>query len=264
MIQEFEKFSEVELQDITRNTLILLDIDNNIIMHKQLILRDGNLNYRERFFNIIRGVYGDDKVDELWRRSSIRILDNTFTNFFGKYRDNCVGFTARRTGKPSENSDDNIEEKIYHELKGLGVEFDPKVIKNEYIKFAAETDSKLEAGIKDFYIMNGPMFKNGIVFTCNCNKAHVLSEFMKVTGCKPDKIYVFDDRRKNLDDVMLYCKSAGIPFVGYHNVHYAKNYSGEKFPQDIVVILNSHQHADQNADRDANRDADILIEYYES
>lgn len=256
MIREFENYSEIELKDITKDTLILLDIDNNIITHKQYILRDGNFVCRDKFFSIIRKVYGEDKVDELWRRSKIKILDDTFHKFFENYKDNCVGLTARRTGRPTEKSDDNIEEKIYHELKDLNIIFEPNAIENKYVKFAVETDSKIEPDIKDFYIMSGPMFKNGIIFTCNYNKGHVLDEFMKIVGRKPDKIYAFDDKKKNLEDVMKYCNDSNISFIGYHNTHYAKH-CNELLPYNVRTIMFVQ------SDYHTKSDADELIDYYD-
>jgi hypothetical protein len=255
MIKEFDFFSTIELADVTDTTLVLLDIDNNMITHKQFILRDGNFSHRDRFFDIIKKVYGNEKVDDLWRRSSIQLLDKSFIEFFDKYKKNCVGLTARRTGKPSETSEDNIEEKIYYELKDLGVIFDPKVVENKYVKFSVDTDSKIVSDIKDFYIMNGPMFKNGIVFTCNYNKGHVLDEFVKIIGHMPDKIYAFDDKRKNLEDIMKYCEQIKVPFVGYHNLHYLKYFSNEKLPDYIEKIFSSTDHTKD--------DADLLIKYFE-
>jgi hypothetical protein len=200
---------------------------------------------------------GRKAVDHLWDMSKIRLLDCTFLDFLEKYKNNCIGLTARRTGKPSILSDYKVEDKIGYDLKELGVTFQPTITKEKELMLTVESNSMIESMVGKFHMESGPMYKHGIIFTCNINKGHVLDEYIKKTGHQPDMIYAFDDKKKNLEDIMEHCEKIDVPFIGFHNQHYANSSLSDPIPADILDIL--------SGDCDLTDDEiDILMDYYKN
>jgi hypothetical protein len=256
MIRELLTYHGLVLENVSNNTLILLDLDNNIIVHEQQILRDGNCYHRGLFFDIIEKKKGHDFVTELWKKSKIRILDNAFLPFFEKYKHNCTGLTARRTGQPSATSDEKVEDKLNQELQELYITLEPHNTKEKEFLLNIESDSMIDTIYSKFYKETGPMYKHGIIFTANINKGHVLDQYIKTTNQKPDLIYFFDDKKKNLQDIMTYCVDNNIPFIGFHNQYHVMSGYGAPIPDHIINILQQPEHSD--------RDIVILIKYYET
>lgn len=218
--------------NITKNTLVIFDVDDVLMTPKDRILKTKNKFLHKDIIKAFNDAITPEESTQLWsiqwQSRKTTIVNPQFIEIIN----NLIGggnrvllLTNSITGKfgvmPS------IEDFRINELKSLG-----------YNISKCWPDIKLTVFTNMAKFIRGalrhPIFKAGIMFTCGCKKGDALREFLDVAEFRPDKIIFIDDKRENLFSVSKFSQAIGVKFFG---IEYHESYSlSDEIDEEIACL----------------------------
>lgn len=235
-LQELDK----SISNFDSDSLFIYDIDNTLLTYNYPIMRDNNRDIRDSYLKFIKKYFGSEYVDFIWNKtnaSTILLEPYALAKLLKTIKNRVIAVTARRTGIPSPLVKINAEDIIIDIIKKFNIPFGlPQSPNNISIQIESNI-SKIEHNLTDFHNAGSPLYKDGILFTCNSNKGTVLKSFFKQIGYIPSKIFFIDDKMENLYDVRDWCFNTGINFYGFHYTY--SNKLNNMIPSNIKKILNT-------------------------
>jgi hypothetical protein len=199
-VQEAAYFRDLS-QVVTKDTLVLIDIDDTIFIPSQTIGSDvwycwkmakytgqglSQIEAKEKALAELRAVRQLTRV-QLVEPDTAKIIEKLQQE--GIF---CFGVTAQGLSLATET--------IRH-LKGLGVDF------SKSVPFDQEECYFLNNG-------HGILYRQGVLFTSGTTKYSSLSLLLKAKGYRPKAIILIDDKEKNVLDMDAFCQEEQIPFIG--------------------------------------------------
>ena len=249
MIKPINSLKEAEeyFETFDDQSIVLFDIDNTLVTYPHAIMRDDNIHLRNKFFSFLREKYDSDLANKIWEYADARMIllePEVLFKILNIAKGQTLAVTARRTGKPNKEVKSDVEEIILNILKDLGITFKNNLTsESEIILHEIDVDlvTKIENNLTNFDEPGKPKYKDGIIFTCNLNKGTILNFFLDKIKYNPSRIYFFDDKLKNLNEMMEYCKNQNIEFYGFQCLYYTK--LGNDIPDNILNILSKQTHS---------------------
>jgi len=202
---------EAALEKADADTLVIFDVDDVLITAKDQILQPPHHKFAESLEKTIENRHSEEEAQKLW--SIIwkgRFDEPVNPQLVSLIKDaqlkgiKVMALTNAWTG--SFGIIPSLEEWRIQELEGFGYSF-----KNSW----NDTKPKVFINLKPKDPKRFPVFKSGIVFTCNLPKGEVLKAFLLYVGFSPKKIIFVDDKRKNLNSVEAFCHATGKQFIGF-------------------------------------------------
>ncbi len=210
-IQAVENLDFLIHNSFDKNTLVVFDVGDVLLMPQSKILRDKAKELRERLQQEIFGGIIREKHSELWSRllltekrqlidpSSPQIIHN-----LQKQSIKNIALTSLYQGKlgliPS------MEDWRLEMLASFGIDFSQSFPKN--------TEFKLGTLYRHGYTL--PLFKKGAIFCHRYHKGEVLEAFLDQVEFKPSHIIFIDDQLHNIESVGSMSQNRGILFHGLH------------------------------------------------
>jgi len=228
----------IALQEIRRggkSTVVILDVDDVLITPQDHILRSSDLEARTLLGVLntqLRKRLTEAEMQHLWSiilsSRQVKIVDVDTLKFVqqaSKYANRVFCLTTSGVGKFGKI--ESLAEWRIAELKGIGFQFN-----NSYpIVDSVDLDPLLAT--KDPICK--PMYKDGILFSCNLNKGDVLKAYFAHQGIRPKHIIFIDDSLKNIRSVEQYCKNNGIEYHGFEYTA-AKKHNSKKFDPKLAEM----------------------------
>lgn len=197
-----------ELKDADAKTLVIFDIDDTLIVGKDLALKSP---YKQELISekidaensqcksmFLTGFIWSDYQTELIEKQALSILKD-----LKKRKINTIALTSGCTG-----SQGNIKQAEIHriqKLKKLGID-----LSWSFKKAGPFTFTDLETCGKF------PMYKNGVAFSCYLPKDEILYALFDELGYKPQHIIHIDDNETHLEHVEEFCSENNISYTGFH------------------------------------------------
>lgn len=202
-----------EAQTAEDKTLFVFDVDDVLVVPRDQILLVTYEKEAVDYANQYRKNYSKKKCHHLWsiarKGLNPRLIDPNILELLALLHQKhikAIALTNAGTGKMGTIQ--YLEELRIQELQSLGIDFGPAFAIKKYIKFYSLRSQADKNRI--------PMYKQGVLFTCNVPKGKVLEAFLKRIKWRPSKIIFTDDKMKNLQSVQNFCQQAHIPFRGFH------------------------------------------------
>jgi len=198
-----------------------------------------NNTNRRAFLNSIRSEVGEERVTYLYDNMKYQLVEECLLKYLGTPGLKAVGFTARRTGRATEDQTTFVEDLTLNILTKLNVCFGTNTIEDMELRDIGYSNPKyqdclISNQLTPFYRSNGVVVKNGVVFCNNINKGIVLDSVFSQSGNSFKKICLIDDKIKNLEDMAATVSNmSGVSFVGYH-------YEGAELLNNVVdpIVVN--------------------------
>lgn len=216
--QEIEIISNLQkLEDYFKSydpsqeeTLLILDIDDVLIMPIDLICSSHNKKIFEEYLKPYLETLSEDKRMELLSISlakrKIKTVDPqspTILKNLAEKKVKCIALTNAWTGKygiiPS------LENLRIQELKNVGYDFSAAF---------PHLPTKVFNELKSKDPNRFPVYKAGILWTCNLPKGMMLKKFLQHASYKPSRIIFIDDKMRHIESVRQYCQENNINFQG--------------------------------------------------
>lgn len=198
-----------------KETLVLFDVDNVLLLASDPILQSVNRKYLNNINRKIEEELGKEAAKEYFsivlQNRSCHPVDPRIGAIIRKIqtkRVKVVALTNCFTGEygviPS------IEEWRYNELLMHGYHFDYSWQNLESIYF--NDLQRTNKCLND--TLSPSSFYKGIVFASGVSKGEALKAFLEYSNFKPKKIIFIDDKKKHLESVQALADSQNIPFTG--------------------------------------------------
>jgi hypothetical protein len=203
---------ELAIQKADSDTLVIFDVDDVLITARDQILQAAHKKFLEGLNQDLKSRLSEEKAQKLWSiiwlARSDEPVDSKIVPLIKESQSRglrVIALTNAWTG-PFGNIP-ILEDWRIEELEGLGY-----TLKDPWRTIKSKTFGTLKS--KDPKRL--PVFKGGVLFTCNLPKGEVLKAFLQYAALSPNKIIFIDDKKKNLESVEAFSKAAGIPFMGFH------------------------------------------------
>ncbi len=183
------------LDNVTPNTLVLLDIDNTILQPKQTL---GSDQWYSNMVKVFKQTMPDAKAKTraiaIWQRIQNKIevvpMESTTIEVIKKLqKDNIRVMALTARSKP-------VVDRTIELLAELGLDFSINNTEFNNVKLYPKHDVKIKKGI----IFIGPLN----------NKGKVLLRFLEKTSLKPEKIIFVDDKAEHTQSVDAALNSIGM------------------------------------------------------
>ena len=181
------------MENLSKNTLILFDIDDTLITPISRTFASPYKNMIDKIKSSKNKYTNYEEIISTWRLSrKIKLTDTRWPDVINELKKyfHVYALTKMDTGKVGHIQSTEIWR--YNELASLGL-------------FFTSDSSELEQ-------QNGSSLFKGIVFTGKCKKSEALQNHLAISTCP--HIVMIDDRTENLDDIKQFCKTNSIPFTG--------------------------------------------------
>jgi len=207
-IQTIGGFQEVNLDNLSKESLFLFDIDEVLLTPADILLRPAGKTFSG--WCKIQPEKFDHYLSIMLAGTNYILVDKKGPDMIARLSKKGVsvmGFTSCRTGPFGVIQ--SMEKWRSDQLHAVGIDFRP-FFSEEYV-FAELVDAK----------SNPPLFKNGILFcgdfysSKRSTKGELLGIFLDRMNWRPEQIVFIDDEKKNLEAVSLELDKRGIPFQGY-------------------------------------------------
>lgn len=206
---------EQAIKRINQDTLVIFDVDHVLIMPNDDYTKNRH-PYRQFLWQQIVGRNSKQKINMLQSivtsTSKWCIIDPKIVNILAYLKKNLipsVALTSYGTGKQGVIG--SLEDLRVQQLKNLGIDFvNLSPIKGEVLI----NKLKNEHGI--------PMFKDGIIFTAELDKAIILNYILVNKNYHPKQIIFIDDQLNNLKSIENFCTKSRIKFYGFHYIAVSK------------------------------------------
>lgn len=202
---------EAALNQADLETLVIFDVDDVLITAKDQILQPVHHKLAKKLEESLESRHSEEESQKLWSIIWLtridELVDPKMVSLIKEAQTKGIkvmALTNAWTG--SFGNIPSLEDWRIGELEDFGYTF-----KDSWSKLKSKTFTNLKSKDPKRF----PVFKSGIVFTCNLPKAEVLKAFLQYTNLSPKKIIFIDDKRKHLESVEAFAKATGIPFIGF-------------------------------------------------
>jgi hypothetical protein len=192
------------------NTFIVFDVDEVILTSEDQLFHPHYIDRLMKFDKELATRLKEAEIDNLWsqvfKTRKAVLVDYEFPEILKLIKKNqrhSFALTKSNTGKVGSIS--KMEDWRINELKSLGVDF----------SLLSPFKEEIILNYSD-YKKGTPMYKEGVIFTCNKDKGKVLEEFLKKSLLKPAYLIFIDDKLENLVSVKKICNKLEIGFLGIH------------------------------------------------
>jgi hypothetical protein len=236
----FSCLLEYVVKNPSKNTLVILDIDDTLLVPTQTLGTDVWFGYKFSYY-VKNGIPADQALEKaLAEWEAIRHLTNVKTvesntaevvRTLQKKGISVIGLTTQGLA---------LATRTVQHLQSLNINLDLTSPSNEDIYFInSETPKHKDVVFVDGIIVNtndrkGVLFRHGILFTAGSNKASAFAKLIRQLGISPDKIVFINDKATHLKDAEKGAQQLEIPFIGLRY-----SYSDERvknFRADIAEI----------------------------
>ena len=128
---------------VSKDTLVLFDLDDTTFIEKIAIMRNINYDKRKKFVESIRSIAGNERVTFLYDNLEYQLVENCIREKLATPGLQCIGFTARRTGKATSDQLSIIEDKTLAILSNLNINFKSDIIKEIILVLFDEEDYEI-------------------------------------------------------------------------------------------------------------------------
>lgn len=237
---------EAALKDADKNTLVIFDVDDVLLMPTDEIYLVDRGEYFTKIMDDLKKHFTKTKFEKMINAIMIgrpvKIVDFKIIPLIKSLQTKEVpvmALTALSTGR-FNNKQSFVEWRI-EQLKNADIIFN---------QWAAVKPKKFT----DFAIKNPPEFKEGVLFSSGIPKGEILKTFLQDCYSKPKRIVFLDDRRNNLESVEAFCKAEGISFLGFEYTAVKEtrpvNFNHKRAELQIKMLKNKLQWlSDQAADQ---------------
>ncbi|MBS0185970.1 MAG: DUF2608 domain-containing protein [Proteobacteria bacterium] len=244
-ITTFKELKELLLK-IPPRSLIVTDIDNVLVVHKDKILRSSSrLLYeslmqelKEDFCKKTKLIKNNIKISffeylhgKLIQRICLEPLDENMIPFLKVLRKQGHSLLALSQGKTGAYAEFNpIEDVRINQLKNLGFNFSESFKDIPPIKFKALHEVRF------------PVFKEGVILTSKTSKAMALQAFFDVTQKSWQTLIYIDDNEDWVKEMYNYFKNYMFVIgICYKNQKYLQELPDVKLARKQFTFLRNHQ-----------------------
>lgn len=203
-IENFDRVSK-EVENLTKDDLIVFDIDYVLLIPNDMILRPCGIEKRKHFFESL----GSDKFfytkmlvdgDENLVDSDIIRLIQCIKGRSSK----IIALTSRETGLFSGQY---LEDLRIKSLKQSNIDFSDSFPEMDFLVLDQLSDHKTPLV---------PLFKQGCLFSNKCTKGETLRVFLEEIGWMPKRVIFIDDQLKWLESAQREMNALNVEFTGFH------------------------------------------------
>lgn len=219
-IKQTSNLSPIEsaLSTADSETLVIFDVDDVLITAKDQILKPDHKKFLERLNRDLENRLSEQESQKLWSiiwlSRSDEVVDSKMITLIKEAQSKGLKVLALTNAWTGDFGNiHSLEDWRIGELEDLGYTF-----KDSWHTLALKSFESLKSKDPKRF----PVFKNGILFTCNLPKGEVLNAFLHYAHISPKKIIFIDDKRKHLESVEAFSKGAGILFEGFEYTAVAK------------------------------------------
>ena len=222
-ILEIGRFDEA-VPHIGKDTLVVLDIDDTLLIPRQMLGCDEwfiyRINKREK-----EGMAPRESLEKsLAEWEAVRHI------------------TEMEIVEPGTEAIVQALQKKGHAVMGLTTQGLALATRTSQQLKANRFDLTLTAPYKeDFYFSlnrHGILYRNGILFTSGMPKGEALFKLCDMAGCCPKQIVFINDKESHLADVEATAKKRGVPFIGLRYAY--SDARKEAFSAEIAEYQFSH------------------------
>lgn len=202
---------ETAIKKADSSTLVVFDVDDVLITAKDQILQPSNKKLLEILNKGLESRYSEKAAQKLWSIILLERVDEPVDpQMVSLIKETqargikVMALTNAWTG--SFGNIPSLEEWRVRELEDFGYTFKDSwsTLKSKIFSDSKSKDPK-----------RLPVFKNGVLFTCDLPKGDILKVFLKHASFLPKKIILVDDKRKHLKSVEAFSRDVGILFIGF-------------------------------------------------
>ncbi|MBX9787187.1 MAG: DUF2608 domain-containing protein [Alphaproteobacteria bacterium] len=241
---------ELAIKQADSETLVIFDVDDVLITARDQILQAAHKKFLEGLNKGLESRLSEEEAQKLWGiiwlARSDEPVDPKMVSLIKEAQSKglkVMALTNAWTGPfgviPS------LQDWRIEELEDFGY-----VFKDSWKTLKAKTFEALKSKDPERF----PVFKEGVVFTCNLPKGEVLKALLDYANLSPKKIIFVDDKEKNLKSVEAFAREVKIPFIGFQYtavVDRPKSLLNEKRAQlQFEVLEKEHKWlSDEEADK---------------
>lgn len=238
-IVETPNFSAI-LDYIDKNTLVILDIDDTLLIPKQTLGNDAWFHYKFDKYKK-EGIPADIALERTlaeWEAvrhlTQVEIVESNTADVVATMQKNgipVIGLTTQGLA---------LATRTIHHLQSLHIDLSTTAPDTNDFYFVNVTPHNQHGTVLHKGVLindsahQGVLYRKGILFTAGTNKSTALIELVKHFGIKPNQIVFINDKEAHLKDAEEGAVALGIPFVGLRY-----SYSDErinKFRADIAEV----------------------------
>lgn len=223
------KYMKQSLPYITKDTLVIFDIDNTLVEPTQELGSDEYFSSRVDEFQK-QGISRQQAYKKAIREwtsiqsiTQVKLCEPGSDKIIKDLQENkivAMGLTTRGLG---------LSTRTVEQLETLGIDLTHTAPTNEEIHFMnANSNNEI----------HGVLFRGGVLFTAGTDKGAALCKFLAQSHYCPKKIVFINDKAAHIQEVEKYCDANNIPFIG---IRYG--YTDEKvknFRREIADIQREH------------------------
>ncbi len=237
-----KSINEIPFDNYTSDDIIAFDLDDTLFIQKDKIMRNANTSQRNMFISDIKNQCGNSRVSFLYDNSEYMLVESDTLNHIenlNKRNVETIAFTARRTGRPTSDCVNTVEDNTLKILNKLGINFRSDIF-HDFELEGLNTANLIYANdiadptLKPFDFPSDAMIKNCVIFANNIDKGIVVGKTFQQFKFVPTTFVLIDDNEKNHQSMILAIKKINdlfgykINYVGYH-------YTGAKDLLDNVI-----------------------------
>jgi hypothetical protein len=226
-IIEIDSFQDSlqEIQSLDKNSLVLFDVDNTLIIMADGLLGPHGERYRQGAIQRLSSIstLSSNSYKEGYLYSQVLIKakwivvedqSRQLVNSLLSKGIPTIAFTAADSGKMGYI--ESMADWRISQLAELGFDFSSSFSDSNFLLFP-----------KKIQFEHFPMFKSGVLFSSDHTKGHVIKQFLSAIPLTPSKVVFFDDKLSYLKSVERAMDKLGITFIGYHYL------AAEKLPNNF-------------------------------
>lgn len=227
------KVLETRLKTADRDTLVIFDIDEVLLQPTDQLLKIYNTDNMAMLFKKIKDRLS---VKQSWELESIILLEakyepvnekiNALIQDMQTKNVKVLALTQLMTGEFGR-----IKSLVDWRIEGLrSLGYD---LNKSWEGLREKTFNQLPS-IR--YPESSPVFKDGVVFTCDHSKSKVLKLFLDYANYAPKRIIFIDDMEKHINDMKTFAPNHNIALLG---IVYNASYDGqalEEFDQKLALL----------------------------
>lgn len=202
---------ESVIKQADSETLVIFDVDDVLITARDQILQATHKKFLERLNKGLEDRLSEEEAQQLWSiiwlARSDELVDPQIVSLIKEAQAKglkVMALTNAWTGP--FGAIPNLQDWRIGELEDFGYTF-----KNSWKTLKPKTFETLKSKDPKRF----PVFKEGVVFTCNLPKREVLKAFLHYADLSPKKIIFVDDKKKNLKSIEAFARESKIPFIGF-------------------------------------------------
>jgi len=200
------------IQKACFQTLVIFDVDDVVMEPRDQILQSPYRNSLEPLYQDLEKRFPEEEVKKLgsiiYLSRQNKLVDLKLLPLFKLIEEKKAPFiflTNSWVGPFGKIP--SLEDWRITELKRLGIPLSQAFLATQAFTFKALPSQDPQ---------RFPLFKEGILFTCEVEKGKVLGAFLNQISFQPHQIIFIDDKEKYLRSVATFCHQAKIAFKGFH------------------------------------------------